>query len=110
MAESRENFVELRTDTPPDYQDGPKPPWHERKAAYVERIRKEVYPLYRVTLADKLHNTRSTVMDYRRFGDTIWARFKASKEDQLQYHRALVEAFREAGAPYHLVSELDSLI
>ncbi|MCP4697273.1 MAG: HD domain-containing protein [Gammaproteobacteria bacterium] len=103
-------LVELCSDTPSDYQGGPKPPWHERKTAYVERLRKEVYPLCRVALADKLHNTRTIVMDCRRQGDKVWARFKAAKGDQLRYHRALVEAFREAQAPHHLVDELDSLV
>lgn len=98
------------TDTPPGYAGGPKPPWPERKAAYVERIRGERYPLCRVALADKLHNTRTIVLDHRRFGDIIWKRFRATKEDQLRYHRALVEAFREARAPDHLVGELDSLV
>jgi (p)ppGpp synthase/HD superfamily hydrolase len=98
------------TDTPPDYRGGPKADWHERKAAYVERIREETYPLCRVALADKLHNIRSIVLDHRRFGDEIWSRFKGTREDQLRYHRALVEAFREAGAPDYLVDELDSLV
>jgi hypothetical protein len=98
------------TDTPPDYTGGPKADWHERKLAYVERIREETYPLCRVALADKLHNTRSIVLDHRRFGDVIWERFKATKEEQLGYHRTLVDAFREAGAPDYLVGELDSLV
>ena len=81
-----------------------------RKAAYVERIRGERYPACRVALADKLHNTRSIVLDHRRCGDVVWTRFNAAKEDELRHHRALVEAFREARAPDHLVSELDSLV
>ena len=27
------------TDTPPDYQGGPKPPWRERKESYLQHIR-----------------------------------------------------------------------
>jgi (p)ppGpp synthase/HD superfamily hydrolase len=104
------SLVELCTDTPPDYQGGPKPPWYERKTAYVERIRKETYPLCRVALADKIHNTRNIVMDYRRFGNSVWSRFKANREEQLRYYKALVLAFREAQSPRHLVDELDSLV
>ena len=98
------------TDTPPDYRGGTKPHWHGRKAAYVERIRKEGYPLCRVALADKLHNTRSIVLDHRRCGDEVWERFNATKEEEFSYHRALVDAFRDAGAPKYLVDELDSLV
>jgi len=104
------DLVTQCTDTPPDYGGGPKAPWHERKAAYVERIRNEKYPLCRIALADKLHNTRTIVMDHRRLGNSIWARFNANKEDQLRYQRALVEAFREARAPDHILDELDSLV
>ncbi len=104
------HLVQLCTDTPLDYQGGPKPPWAERKRAYAERIRAEGYPLCRVALADKLHNTRAIVMDYRRFGDDIWSRFKAGRDEQVKNHRALVEVFREARAPEHLVQELDALV
>jgi (p)ppGpp synthase/HD superfamily hydrolase len=104
------DLVAACTDTPPDYRGGPKAPWHGRKAAYVERIREEPYPLCRVALADKLHNTRSVVLDHRRCGDEVWERFNAPREDQIRHHRALVEAFREAKAPEYLVDELDSLV
>ena len=103
-------LVEICTDTPADYQGGEKPSWHKRKGAYVERIGKAPYPLCRVPLADKLHNARSIVKDYRRLGDEVWTRFKATKEDQLRHQRALVEAFREAQAPDHWLDELDSLV
>ncbi len=98
------------TDTPPDYTGGAKADWHERKYPYVARIREEEYPLCRVALADKLHNTRAIVLDHRRCGDEVWERFNANKEDELFYHRALVDAFRDAGAPSYLVDELDSLV
>lgn len=104
------DLVAACTDTPPDYRGGPKAPWPGRKAAYVERIREEPYPLCRVALADKLHNTRCVVLDHRRFGDKIWKEFKESKADQIRHHRALVDAFRAAKAPEYLVDELDSLV
>ncbi len=103
-------LVELCTDTPAEYQGGRKPPWSERKAAYVEQIGSEAYPQCRVALADKLHNTRAIVMDRRRLGEAVWERFNAPRQDQLRYHRGLVEAFRAAKAPRHLVDELDSLV
>ena len=104
------DLVAACTDTPPDYRGGPRAPWQGRKDAYVERLREETYPLCRVALADKLHNTRAIVLDQRRCGDDVWGRFNATKEDELRYHRALVEAFRAAKAPEHLVDELDSLV
>ena len=104
------DLVVACTDTPPDYAGGPKAPWPERKAAYVEQIRAERYPLCRIALADKLHNSRAIVLDHRRCGDKVWKRFSATKEQELCYHRALVDAFREAEAPKYLLDELDSLV
>lgn len=63
-----------------------------------------------MALADKLNNIRSIVMDYRRCWDAIWERFNAGKGEQLWFHGALVEAFREAWAPDHLIREFDSLV
>jgi hypothetical protein len=103
-------LVVLCSDTPRGFRGGPKAEWHGRKTAYVERLREEEYPLCRVALADKLHNTRSIVLDQRRIGDEVWKRFNATKEDELRYHRDLVDAFRDAKAPDYLVSELDSLV
>lgn len=104
------HIVHLCTDTPADYAGGLEPPWHERKAAYVERLGEEIYPECRVPLADKLHNLRTIVTDYRQTGDAVWDRFSAGKEDQLEYHRSLVRAFRTAGAPERLLAELEGLI
>ena len=104
------DIVAMCTDTPPNFKGGPKPPWRKRKAAYIERLREATYPRCRVALADKLHNVRTIVNDYHRIGNDIWARFKATRKEQLGYHRSLVEAFREANAPAYLVDELDRLV
>ncbi len=104
------DLVEACSDTPADFEGGEKPPWAERKAAYVEQIRSEGYPLSRVALADKLHNTRCMVMDHRREGDAIWERFNAPRSDQIRLFRSLVDAFRDGGAPAHLVDEFESLV
>ena len=41
-----------------DTDQSPKPPWRERKEAYVERIRSEPYSARLVVASDKLHNVR----------------------------------------------------
>ncbi len=104
------DLVVACTDTTPDYTGGPKAEWPVRKAAYVKQISAEKYPLCRIALADKLHNTRAIVLDHRCYGDEVWKRFNATKQQELSYHRALVGAFREAEAPKYLVDELDSLV
>ncbi|MBI3450579.1 MAG: HD domain-containing protein [Acidobacteria bacterium] len=75
----------------------PKPPWRERKAKYIEHLKTASPSVLRVSAADKLHNARSILMDYRRHGDGIWSRFKGGKDGTLWNYGELVKAFREAG-------------
>jgi (p)ppGpp synthase/HD superfamily hydrolase len=83
----------------------PKPPWRERKVAYLARVRREPAHVRLVSAADKLHNARTMVTDLRILGPDLWKRFNAGRDETLWYLGALVEAFREAGtAP--IVEEL----
>jgi GTP pyrophosphokinase len=84
----------------------PKPPWRARKEAYLAHLPQAPLPVLRVSAADKLHNARSILSDYRLVGETLWERFSADREQLLWYYRGLLAAFRQAGAPVGLVSEL----
>src|SRR3712207_6589394 len=48
-----------------DTDQEPKPPWRERKEAYVERLRSEAYSVRLVVAADKIHNVRHLLGSYR---------------------------------------------
>jgi (p)ppGpp synthase/HD superfamily hydrolase len=87
----------------------PKPPWRERKERYVAHIRHAAADVRRVSSADKLHNARSILADYRVLRDDLWPRFTAGKSDTLWYYRSLVEGFRAAGGG-RLVDELDLVV
>jgi (p)ppGpp synthase/HD superfamily hydrolase len=87
----------------------PKPPWRERKERYLAHVRHAPADVRRVSSADKLHNARSILTDYRVIGDELWSRFTASKEETLWYYRSLLEAFRGAGGG-RLVEELDLVL
>jgi (p)ppGpp synthase/HD superfamily hydrolase len=87
----------------------PKPPWRERKERYVAHIRHAPADVRRVSSADKLHNARSILADYRSLRDDLWKRFTASKSETLWYYRSLVESFRSAGGG-RLVDELDLVV
>jgi (p)ppGpp synthase/HD superfamily hydrolase len=93
-----------------DSYDNPKPPWRERKEAYVTHVRELIErggdePALRVSLADKLHNTRAVVADVRESGDAVFERFNGKKDGTIWYYAALVEAFR--GFPNRMVGELE---
>jgi (p)ppGpp synthase/HD superfamily hydrolase len=103
-------MIEVSTDTPKDYAGGQKPPWKERKVAYLEHIRQTDPSLLRVTIADKIDNARAILADHQRLGDVVWERFNAGKEDQLWYYRSCVEAFDVSGYSGPLLEELRSLV
>ena len=94
-----------------DSDTHPKPPWHERKEAYVAHVADADGPILLVSAADKLHNARSIVSDLRHFGPGTWDRFTGGRDGSLWYYRALVDAFR--ANPAHssaLVDELDRTV
>ena len=74
-----------------DTLDDPKPPWRERKATYLVRLRDEPVSVLRVSLADKLHNLRSIATD----GEGVWDRFNAAKPEQAWYFGELLAVFEE---------------
>jgi len=86
------------TDTPPDYHGGPKPAWRARKEKYFNHIREGAGGALRIVLADKLHNIRTMLMDYRRNGDDLWRIFNSGKAGQLWFYQSLATAFEEGGA------------
>jgi (p)ppGpp synthase/HD superfamily hydrolase len=107
-------LVEACTDTPADYRGGAKPPWRARKEGYIEHVRHADPGALRVSLADKLHNARAILADYRRIGDSLWSRFNVGRrepreirEQVMWYYRSLREAFHEAGATGYLIEELE---
>jgi (p)ppGpp synthase/HD superfamily hydrolase len=70
----------------------PKPPWHERKRAYLAHLADAPAELKLISAADKLHNARSIRRDLALVGDRVWARFTASRDDTLWYYRTLLDA------------------
>jgi (p)ppGpp synthase/HD superfamily hydrolase len=101
-----------------DSEIEPKPPWLERKKAYVGHVREHAdSEVTLVSAADKLHNVRAILVDFRELGDPVFERFKGRKDGTLWYYRAMVDAFRDAmvrnGLTQHargnqrLVDELD---
>jgi len=78
-----------------DTEELPKPPWRDRKAAYLQHLDDADPAVLRVSLADKLHNSRSILTDLRENGDELWERFNASREDQLWYYQGLAAVFAQ---------------
>ena len=87
----------------------PKPDWHERKRAYIEHIAGASDSVRLVSAADKLHNARAILADYRELRDALWTRFNVGAQDILWYYQALATEFGQAGAT-PLTRELDQTV
>jgi (p)ppGpp synthase/HD superfamily hydrolase len=92
-----------------DAETIPKPPWEERKRAYVAHIAGAGPSIRLVSAADKLHNARAILADYRQLGEALWDRFTGGRDGTLWYYRALANAFRE-GDHSPLVEELERTV
>lgn len=110
LTEIRERFGERVADIVLANSDsvGEKAPWYERKRAYVDAFGRKSPAALRVSLADKLHNARAILTDYRTHGDAVWARFGQGQGIATRiYYRELALAFEreegrlgEAAAPF----------
>ncbi|HEV2972774.1 MAG TPA: HD domain-containing protein [Pirellulales bacterium] len=89
-----------------DTDETPKPPWKERKQAYIAQLAHGSDSVKLVSCADKVHNARSIVADLRELGDAIWSRFTGGKAGTLWYYRTLVETYQQRGGPQRLLGEL----
>lgn len=68
-----------------------KAPWHDRKRAYLTPLADARLDELRVSLADKLHNSRAILLDLRTHGDEVWTRFNRGRDDQLWYYGRLAD-------------------
>jgi len=71
--------------------------WIERKRRYLAHLPEVTDDgVLRVALADKVHNARSLVRDYRQEGHRLWERFtQKTAREQLWYYGGLLGFFQE---------------
>jgi len=93
-----------------DTFENPKPPWKQRKCDYLAHLPHATADTLLVSCADKLHNARAILRDYRDCGDQLWQRFNGGKEGTLWYYRELVEQYGRASVPPVLLSELKLVV
>jgi GTP pyrophosphokinase len=95
-----------------DSDSEPKPPWRRRKEDYISAIGHKAPDELRVSLADKLHNARAILLDYRTHGEDVWTRFRSGGGPAvLWYYRELHRAFdaRRDALPRTALPALDEL-
>jgi (p)ppGpp synthase/HD superfamily hydrolase len=87
----------------------PKPPWRERKERYIAHLPEAAPEVRLVSMADKLHNARAVLMDYRLQGEELWGNFKGGREGTLWYYRAVLDAYRSVDDS-SLLAELERAV
>lgn len=93
-----------------DTFETPKPPWRERKEAYLRHLAWAQPDVLLVSLADKLDNARAILRDFREHGSALWERFNVQDpEAHLWYYRSLLEVFRPRVQGW-MVDELERVV
>lgn len=99
-----------------DAETIPKPPWRARKERYVASLADASPAVIRVEAADKLHNARSILRDYRQLGESLWSRFSGGREGTLWYYREMTRILQTrtdgplVGALDEVVTTLERLV
>jgi (p)ppGpp synthase/HD superfamily hydrolase len=94
-----------------DTLETPKPPWEERKRAYIAHLSEASPAALRVSLADKIHNARSMAADHAAIGEALWKRFTVkTRGPHEEYYRGLSAAFHAAGASDWLLRQFDAAL
>ncbi len=95
-----------------DTFEKPKPAWRARKERYLDHLRQtDSQSVFLVSVADKVHNLRSILEDYRRLGDRLWGRFTGKKEGTLWYYAELLGSYQQNAPPRcaQLIMEMERI-
>lgn len=105
-------LVEALSDSLVDVTAGEvKPPWSQRKRAYVRHLASADGRAKLICACDKLHNLRSTLDDYRHLGAEAWLRYTVLlPELHLWYYRSLAEVLVPPAVPARLADELSRTV
>nr|WP_290225461.1 HD domain-containing protein [Trichocoleus desertorum] len=93
--------------TEPDVQLGQT--WQEHKLQYLEQVRQADPRVQRVKLADKLHNARSLLVNFRLEGNRIWREFQGGKEGVLWLAKMQLQMFQRISNSW-MVAELEQAV
>ena len=87
----------------------PKPPWRERKEAFIAALADANDAVKLIVAADKLHNVRSMLKDAAHSGDAFWERFHGGYDGTLWYLTEVLAALR-SGWTHPILEELSDQV
>ncbi len=94
FGESVAHIVENLSDAMPAPGER-KDDWRPRKERYLSHLTNVDQTVMLVSAADKLHNIRSIIRDYRELGEELWGRFNGGKDGTLWYYTKLLDIYDE---------------
>ena len=100
--------VAALVDAVSDCYGHPKPPWKERKDKYLAHLRHAGPEEKLISVADKLHNCRSTVVDLASIGPELFDRFNAGKDGTVWYYGQVIDALKTDGWHHWLLDQLEA--
>jgi (p)ppGpp synthase/HD superfamily hydrolase len=92
-----------------------KPSWRPRKERYIAHLRTAPYSVRLIAAADKLHNVRSVLNEYRVLGEAVWDKFTGGREGTLWFYAAVLATLQDAARPEEtrlnaLIAELSEVV
>lgn len=85
-----------------------KRPWRERKEEHLDKLKIASSGVKRITLADKLHNLRSTSVQYRETGPSFWEKFKGGRDGTFWYYSQVIQLMKDCQVHSFLLEELQA--
>lgn len=67
-------------------------PWKDRKVKHIEHIKNASFEVKLICAADKLHNLTSLYQDTKVYGDEIWNKFNAPRDEIKWYYKAMCDS------------------
>lgn len=89
--------------------DVEKPPWLGRKKNHLEHLEHASRSVLLVSAADKLHNARAVLGDYKTMGELLWSRFNGGRRGTLWYYRRVTNLLIER-FPSPLTEDLERTV
>lgn len=91
-----------------DTLQDPKPPWKERKEAFIKRTANAPEDLRLIIACDKLHNLQCIIRDIRQQGRSVWERFTGRRMGTLWYYENMLDVLSK-NWDHDMVCELREL-
>ena len=75
-------------------ENGQKVAWKVRKQRYIDTLKEARREALLVSAADKIHNLRSAIEDFKKHGPAIWKHFSSGPKDLLWFNREVLEVLK----------------